>query len=101
MEGDTDGDFGGIHALAGEFEIAVDERNVVNVEIDAVGIERNAGIADGANQAAPVRIATVDRGLYQWRSRNGSTDVPRGFIVGRAFDHQFDELRRAFSVAHN
>src|ERR1043165_4942267 len=89
---------GVLFAVVGRLAVA-DERDRAGAQRDALDREARAAAADGGEDAAPVRVAAVQRGLDQRRGGDGVRGEP-GIALGAGAAH--DELhhaRRAFAVA--
>src|SRR5260370_30451858 len=52
-------------------------RNVSYIDIDSIGLQRNTGIADGSDNASPIRISSVDCGLHEGRTADRPADRTR------------------------
>ena len=68
---------------------------------EPVAVGGLAGLADGHDHAAPIRVLAGDRRLHQRRVGDGKRDPARGFRrLGAGHPHR-DELRRPLSVLHH
>ena len=68
------------------------------VDIDAIGIDLSAGVADGGDEASPVGIGAGPGGFDQRRVGDGLGDAERVGVGCRAFDVQFDNMGDALAV---
>ncbi len=78
---------------------AEDGGNVVVVDVEAVLVEADAGVAGGVGQASPVGVGAVPGGFDEEGVADGAGDF---FGVGfglAAFDDEFDEFGHFFAVA--
>ena len=81
----------GRDAAAADGDAAVGDR-------DAVEVEGDAGVAELADDAAPVRVLAVERALDEQRVGD-LAGGPVGLAVGRRAGHpDVDDLRRALGV---
>ena len=89
VELDGDGELGladvgvgrGLVELRGAAAVAADGQ-VAEGDVDAVGIDLRAGVADGGGEAAPVGIAAGPGGFDQRRVGNGFGDAERIGVAG-------------------
>src|SRR5438067_494016 len=103
VDGDRDAlageDLGGVLLAVGGGLAVADERDRAGREGDVLDGEARAAAADGGEDAAPVRVAAVQRGLYQGRRGDGVRGEA-GVALGAGAAH--DELhhpRGALAVA--
>jgi hypothetical protein len=59
---------------------------IAEINVDAVGVDLRAGVADGCDQAAPVGIAAGPGGLHQRRMGDGLGDLEGVGVGRRSFD---------------
>ena len=71
------------------------------MNVEAVGIDLRAGVADGGGQAAPVGIAAGPGCLDQRRVCNGLGNLEGVGVGGCAFDVQFHDMGDAFAVGNH
>ena len=88
---------GGFIVTGGAAAIAADGQ-IAEGDVDAVGIDLRAGVADGGDEASPVRIAAGPRGFYQRGMGDGFGDAQGVGIAGGAVDAQFDNMGDTFAV---
>src|SRR6185437_7736128 len=67
--------------------------DTVDAHIEPVWLERRRSRADCRQDPAPVWIVAEQRALEQVVSRDGSTDLGRVVLRGRAANHNGDMLR--------
>ena len=77
------------------------QQQVVHANVDLVGIEFRAGVARGAEDAAPIRVGARQRRLHQRRVGNGARHAVS--IEGSPRPHNFhgDQLGSTLAVARN
>src|SRR5436190_819510 len=85
------GELGGAPRLAHE--------RALKVDVDAVRVELDTGIAGGRQDAAPIWVGPGDGGLEQRRVGDGTGDLACRGIVGSAFYFDGDQLSGALAIA--
>src|SRR5580698_3200184 len=60
--------------LGGSAAVAADAQ-IAEPDVDALGIDLGAGVADGGDQTAPIGIRACPGRFYQWRVRDGFGDT--------------------------
>ena len=75
-----------------------DDRDLVEEEIDPVGVDPGPGMAEGAENPAPVCILSKESGLYQGRMSNGIGGPFRVLEVSRPPDLDLNKFGGSFSV---
>ena len=91
---------GGLVELRGATAIAADGQ-FAKADVDALGVDLRAGVADGRHQTAPVGVAAGPGGLDQRRMGDGLGNLERVRICGRSLDAQLHNMRDALAVGHN
>ena len=102
---DADGELGLLDVGVGRGFVEVDcataiaaDREVAEGDVDALGVDLRAGVADGCHQASPVRIATGPRRFDEWRVRD-RFGYAHGLGVGCcAMNVKFDYVGHAFAI---
>src|SRR5206468_12043192 len=75
--------------------------HVAQEDVHAIDVQLHAGPAHRGQDAAPVRVAAVERGLYQGRVGDDAGDAVRVRRVPRALDADLGHAGRALAVAHD
>ena len=73
----------------------------VEVQRDLGGVEADAGVAGGRNDAAPVRVGAGDRRFHERAVGDRLGDLPGVLPRPAAVDFDGDQVRRAFAVGGN
>jgi len=108
MELDGDGELGlrdvGVSGLLVELKgastVAADGQSA-EVDVDAIGVDLRAGVADGGHEPPPVGVVSGPGGFDQRRVGDGLGDPQRVRVRGRAFDVQFHNMSDAFAVGND
>ena len=89
---------GGSFVEFGRSATVATDRQVAELDVEAIGIDFRAGVAYSGGQAAPVGISAGPGCLHQGRVGNGLGNLEGVGVGGRAVDLQFDNVSDAFAV---
>src|SRR5579871_2235937 len=74
------------------------DQYILQANVDLAGVESYARIAGGRDDAAPVGVASGDRGFHEGRIGNAARDGGSGVIAGGAGNVYGYQFSRAFAI---
>ena len=80
-------------------QAVLEQQDAADVHGRAIDVERHAGASRRSDDASPVRIGAVHRGLHERRIGNGPRHLARGIDGARVRHGDGNQLRRALAAA--